>query len=175
MKYFGLIGTICIALTLGACGSDSSSDPSTSQSSAETGASEVSSPTEVKIVQASAAEEAANAKPTTPNIQFPNEPLPKDLIVKDVREGSGPPAKPGDEMTIKFICINKTGKIVFNSWDKEGQHTAKFTLGAGTYFPGWDEGVAGMRAGGRREIFFPATVTEQLGAVVYVIDLLSIK
>jgi peptidylprolyl isomerase len=175
-----------MALTLSACGSDSAGDtgadqPSSGASTAakakatQASGSETSKVVAVKVVNATSSEQTANAKFAEPDVQFPSGPPPKEIIIKDLREGSGPPAQEGDEMTIKFFCVNKDGKVVFSSWDKEGKPSATFVFGGGAYFPAWDQGVAGMKAGGRREIVFPEGVTGELGAVAYIVDLLKIK
>jgi peptidylprolyl isomerase len=181
----GFVCAFCVALTLTACGSDTSSDSDTSQVTAASQVKASASAPEasnvaVKVVNANSSEKMANAKLTEPDVQFPSGPPPKEIIIKDLREGSGPPAQEGDEMTIKFFCIGEDGTVLYTSWDKEGQPTATFELGADIYFPGWDDGVAGMKAGGRREIIFPQRlIKKKLSGtrepVLYVVDLISIQ
>ena len=185
MKILGTIAFTCVLLGLAACGSGSS-DTSGSSSDGTGGPSGGgSSPTEsatrapvaaegTKIVEASSAEEAANAKLRKPDARFPSGPQPKEIVIKELRQGSGRPARKGDEMTIKFLALNEAGEERFSSWGK-GEPTATFKLGAGQYFTGWDKGVAGMRKGSRREVFFPASTTDKFGALLYVIDLLGIE
>jgi peptidylprolyl isomerase len=178
MKFFGLIVILCMSLALAACGEDSSSGkPGAAQStnSGRSGSAQPSGSEEIEVVQASPSEESANAKLTKPDVEFPSGPPPKKLIVKDLREGSGPPAKTGDKLTAEFLAVDETGKLRYSSWSHQGLATAKFQLGKGQYFPGWDKGIEDMRAGGRREMIFPAKLTGGLGALAYVVDLLKIE
>lgn len=153
MKYLGLIAILCAALTFAACGSDNSPPDSRKP--------EAKKPAETKL--------------TKPHIQPPSGPPPKELVVRDLKEGSGPPTKAGDEMTVEYLAVDKTGKKVFSSWDKSTPLRLTFQLGAGDYFPGWDKGLTGMKVGGRRELIFPSKLTRGFGALFYVIDLLEIN
>ena len=79
---------------------------------------------------------------------------PKTLVVKDVVKGSGKTAKAGDAITVQYVGVDyKTGKQFDASWDR-GQ-PFQFQLGAQMVIPGWDQGVAGMKVGGRRELIIP--------------------
>ncbi len=113
-------------------------------------------------------------KLTRPEVRPPIGMPPTELVVEDWEEGPGPPAKPGDELTVKYIAVNARGKERFSSW-KKGGAPFTFTLGAGKYFPGWEEGMKAMRVGGRRELLIPASLTSGLGTLYYVVDLIEIK
>ena len=79
---------------------------------------------------------------------------PKQLEVKDLVEGSGEEADSGDEVTVDYVGVNyKSGKEFDSSWSRNEPFT--FTLGAGEVIPGWDQGVEGMKVGGRRELIIP--------------------
>ncbi|MFL5833724.1 MAG: FKBP-type peptidyl-prolyl cis-trans isomerase [Solirubrobacterales bacterium] len=79
---------------------------------------------------------------------------PKELVTNDLEEGSGPEAKSGDTVTVQYVGVNyKTGKEFDSSWSRSEPFS--FTLGAGEVIPGWDQGIEGMKVGGRRELVIP--------------------
>jgi FKBP-type peptidyl-prolyl cis-trans isomerase len=89
-----------------------------------------------------------------PVVEVPDGPLPCELAVRDIVEGSGPAAKAGDQLTMKYVGVTwSTGKQFDASWDS-GQDFP-FVLGAGNVIRGWDEGMVGMKAGGRRQLVIP--------------------
>jgi peptidylprolyl isomerase len=140
MRRLLLIIGACLALAIAGCGSDSST---TSSSSSE----------ESTAAKESASKEAATKK-TKPKVTVPNGAPPKKLEAKDLEEGSGAIAKAGDAVTVNYVGVNyKTGKEFDASWDRGEPFT--FTLGAGEVIPGWDQGVEGMKVGGRRELIIP--------------------
>jgi peptidylprolyl isomerase len=136
----------------------------------------------------SAAANAGKVKGTTdlskkPVIEVPKTPPPCNLVVGDVVEGSGPPAKAGDKLTMKYVgALYATGKQFDASWDR-GQDFP-FTLGAGSVIQGWDEGMIGMKAGGRRQLVIPPDLgygDQGAGAdippgatLIFVVDLVKI-
>lgn len=73
--------------------------------------------------------------------------------VEDVTLGTGPLAEPGDALTVNYVGNLKDGKVFDSSVDRGVPFT--FTLGVGQVISGWDEGVAGMRAGGKRVLTIP--------------------
>jgi peptidylprolyl isomerase len=108
---------------------------------------------------------------------------PKDLEVHDLIEGSGPAAENGDELTVEYVGIHYDGRHFTNSWKRTKPF--RFTLGAEEVMinPGWEEGIQGMRLGGRRELVIPPKLLVRGGAppgskpsdsLVYVIDLIGI-
>lgn len=109
----------------------------------------------------SAAEEATTEKPaeapatkTKPQVKPPQGAPPKQLVTRDLEEGSGAAAKAGDEVTVQYVGVDyKSGKEFDASWDRGEPFT--FTLGSGMVIPGWEEGVEGMKVGGRRELIIP--------------------
>jgi peptidylprolyl isomerase len=160
---------LCVALALAGCGGgDSSSSGSTAESSTATSE------------EAQAPEESTETKPT---VEVPNGPPPKQLETKDLIEGTGPEAKAGDYVTVQYVLVDyKSGKEIEASWDRGEPFS--FTLGAGEVIPGWDQGVEGMKAGGRRELIIPPKLaygpagSGPIGpnsTLIFVIDLLSIE
>jgi peptidylprolyl isomerase len=91
---------------------------------------------------------------TKPKVTVPSGPPPKKLEIKDLKRGSGQAAKTGDALTVQYVGVNyANGKQFDASWDR-GQ-PFQFQLGAGMVIPGWDEGLVGMKPGGRRELIIP--------------------
>jgi peptidylprolyl isomerase len=91
---------------------------------------------------------------TKPAIPKPTGTAPKRLVVKDIVKGKGKTAKAGDNVTVQYVGVAyDTGEQFDASWDA-GQ-PFQFQLGAQSVIPGWDQGVAGMKVGGRRELIIP--------------------
>jgi peptidylprolyl isomerase len=161
----------CVALALAVAGCGSSSDSSSStQSTAES-----STP---------AKSESSTDLNKKPKVTVPKGAPPKKLEEKELVEGTGPEAKSGDEVTVQYVGVNyKTGKEFDASWDRGEPFS--FTLGASQVIPGWDQGVAGMKVGGRRELIIPPELGYgSAGAppaippnetLIFVVDLLAAK
>jgi FKBP-type peptidyl-prolyl cis-trans isomerase len=71
----------------------------------------------------------------------------------DLKEGMGPVAKAGDTVEVHYTGWLTNGKKFDSSLDRKEPFT--FKLGAGMVIKGWDEGVAGMKAGGKRKLMIP--------------------
>jgi peptidylprolyl isomerase len=75
-------------------------------------------------------------------------------VSKDIVKGTGPKAKAGDTLTMQYVGNSWSNGQQFDaSWDA-GQ-PFPFQLGAGMVIPGWDQGMVGMRKGGRRLLVIP--------------------
>ena len=97
---------------------------------------------------------------TKPKVTVPEGEPPAGLEIDDLKEGDGATAKAGDTVTVQYVGVSySTGKQFDASWDTPGAQPFSFALGAGEVIPGWDQGVAGMKVGGRREL----TIPPQLG------------
>lgn len=93
---------------------------------------------------------SSNSKPTLSDAS--GEP-PSELVKKDVKTGSGKAAKSGDKVTVNYVGHNWSNNEEFDtSWGKD---PFSFTLGEGQVIKGWDEGVEGMKVGGRRLLIIP--------------------
>ena len=118
-----------------------------------------------------------------PKIEVPQGEPPAGLQIEDIVEGDGATAQPGDTVTVQYVGVNYSNGQQFDaSWDR-GEPFA-FPLGAGQVIPGWDQGVAGMKVGGRRQL----TIPPELGygeqgqppdippneTLIFVIDLLEV-
>jgi peptidylprolyl isomerase len=90
-----------------------------------------------------------------PAIPKPAGSPPTKLQIEDVVVGNGKVAKKGDTVSVQYVGVAfSTGEEFDASWST-GQ-PFEFTLGQGMVIPGWDEGVAGMKEGGRRKLTIPA-------------------
>jgi peptidylprolyl isomerase len=90
-----------------------------------------------------------------PDVQIPpNEDPPAELVAEDLVEGTGDEAVPGRTVDVHYVGVAWSTKRQFDaSWDRPGSFS--FPLGAGRVIAGWDQGVAGMRVGGRRRLIIP--------------------
>jgi FKBP-type peptidyl-prolyl cis-trans isomerase len=80
---------------------------------------------------------------------------PKKLVVKDIVAGKGRAAKKGDRLTMQYVGVTYAdGNEFDSSWDR-GQ-PLKFQLGKGSVIKGWDQGLVGIKPGGRRELIIPS-------------------
>ena len=117
-----------------------------------------------------------------PEIDFPGGEPPADLEVKDVWEGDGPVAKAGDTVSVHYVGVAfSTGEEFDASWNRGTP--LRFQLGVGQVIPGWDQGIVGMRVGGRRKLVIPPHLAYgERGAggaigpnetLIFVVDLVS--
>jgi peptidylprolyl isomerase len=98
-----------------------------------------------------ASDKNTSKKPVIPR---PTGTPPASLVVRDIVKGKGRPAKAGDNLTMQYVGVSwSTGQEFDASWDR-GQ-PFKFQLGAGMVIPGWDQGLLGIKRGGRRELIIP--------------------
>ncbi|MGA7397342.1 MAG: FKBP-type peptidyl-prolyl cis-trans isomerase [Solirubrobacterales bacterium] len=81
--------------------------------------------------------------------------LPAQLVTNDIVEGEGPAAKDGDNLSMQYVgVVTETGEEFDASWDRG--EPFEFELGAGNVIQGWDQGIVGMKVGGRRELIIPS-------------------
>ena len=76
-----------------------------------------------------------------------------DLVIKDIKEGTGPSAKRGDKLIVHYSGKLRNGKV-FDSSRPRGE-PFPVTLGRGKVIPGWEQGLLGMKVGGVRELIIP--------------------
>jgi peptidylprolyl isomerase len=91
----------------------------------------------------------------------PQGPPPQDLVAKELHEGSGQPARAGDEVSLLYQdadYADKSGKYFYSAWNTAVPLRLK--LGSDESTEGWDKGVEGMRPGGRRELIMPLALAE---------------
>jgi len=118
-----------------------------------------------------------------PKIEVPEDTAPAGLQIDDIVTGDGATARAGDMVKVHYVGVAySTGEEFDSSWDRGEPFS--FQLGAGQVIPGWDEGVAGMQVGGRRELTIPPDLAygEQgsppaIGpneTLIFVVDLLDV-
>ena len=90
-----------------------------------------------------------------PEVSIPSEEAPTELVIEDLIVGTGDEAKAGRNVDVHYVGVAwSTGKQFDASWDRN--ETFEFRLGAGQVIQGWDQGVAGMKVGGRRRLTIPS-------------------
>ena len=120
-----------------------------------------------------------------PVVEVPADQTPSyQLELDDIAVGDGPEAAAGQIVEVHYVGVSwKSGKQFDASWDRGD--TFKFALGKGQVIQGWDQGVAGMRVGGRRRITIPPMLAYgKRGAggaigpdetLVFVVDLVGVR
>ena len=89
-----------------------------------------------------------------PEVDFPGGEPPADLEITDIWEGDGKVAGPGDTVRVHYVGVAfSTGEEFDASWNRG--EPLEFRLGLGQVIAGWDEGVQGMKVGGRRQLVIP--------------------
>jgi peptidylprolyl isomerase len=122
----------------------------------------------------------ANEKP---DVQIPDGAPSYQLELEDLEVGTGEEAAAGQTVEVHYVGVSWSTKQQFDaSWDRGS--TFKFKLGRGQVIQGWDQGVAGMKVGGRRRITIPPMLgygKRGAGGVigpdetlVFVVDLLGV-
>lgn len=96
-----------------------------------------------------------NLDRTKPEIDFPEGPEPQELRITDIIEGSGRTVEKGDQVQCHYVGVTFDGGEEFDaSWNR-GEPLA-FQAGVGQVIEGWDQGLIGMKVGGRRRLEIPA-------------------
>lgn len=78
----------------------------------------------------------------------------KELKITDVTTGTGNPVKSGDSVEVNYVGTFLNGQKFDSSYDRN--KTFSFTVGAGNVIKGWDQGLVGMKVGGKRELLIPS-------------------
>jgi peptidylprolyl isomerase len=155
---------VALALAFAACGDD---EPNETAATPEATEEVTEAPTEAPAEEAPA-EEGGEEAPKSgdsgvkvtgkvgekPEIDTSGVKETGELIVEDIKEGDGAEAKSGDTVSVQYSGVLADGNAFDNSFDR-GQ-AFDFQLGAGMVIQGWDQGVAGMKEGGRRVLVIPS-------------------
>lgn len=174
------------AIGLGACGDDNDSDtdlpaavPATSAETTPTETAPAAGGTPTAAAKEAGISTDMSSKPKIPK---PKGKAPKKLVVTDIVKGKGDEAKSGDQIVVNYVgVLFSNGEQFDASWDN-GQ-PFPFTLGQGDVIPGWDQGVEGMRVGGRRLLTIPPDLAygaQGQGSIpanatlVFAVDLLNV-
>ena len=89
-----------------------------------------------------------------PEVDFPGGEPPTELQISDIWQGDGAVAKAGDTVQVHYVGVAySTGEEFDASWGRGAP--LEFRLGVGQVIAGWDQGVQGMRVGGRRQLIIP--------------------
>ncbi|MFT4245527.1 MAG: FKBP-type peptidyl-prolyl cis-trans isomerase [Micrococcaceae bacterium] len=123
-------------------------------------------------------------KKTRPEIDFPGGKAPTKLDIKDIEVGTGPEVKAGDTVSVHYVGVAfSTGEEFDASWNRDQE--LEFPVGVGMVIQGWDQGLIGMKVGGRRQLTIPPHLAYgSAGAgvaigpnetLIFVVDLEAIK
>ena len=109
---------------------------------------------------------------------------PADLVVEDITVGDGPEAKPGSYVAVHYVGVSHSTGTQFDASYDRGE-PFEFGLGAGQVIQGWDQGVTGMKVGGRRKLTIPphlgygdrgaGGVIKPGETLIFVVDLLGVR
>jgi len=119
-----------------------------------------------------------------PAVDIPDEDPPTDLVIDDLEEGDGEEAAAGDSLTVDYVGVLYANGDEFD--ESFSQPTPfQFVLGQGSVIPGWDEGLEGMKVGGRRQLTIPPDLAygpqgdppdiPPDSTLVFVVDLLAVN
>jgi peptidylprolyl isomerase len=110
-----------------------------------------------------------------PKVDLPEGPPPKKVVIKEVKPGSGVIAKKGDEVRIHYRGFEySSGNEVYFAW-RPNPPVPYAPLGYVEGEPGLQQGIVGMREGGRREVIVPARLGSIDDALIYLVELVSVK
>jgi peptidylprolyl isomerase len=119
-----------------------------------------------------------------PTVTIPSDPPPSELTLEDLEKGLGAEAVSGSTVSVHYVGVSWSNGAEFDSsWDRS-EHFS-FSLGGGQVIKGWDQGVIGMRVGGRRRLTIPphlgygsagaGGVIKPNETLVFVVDLVAVK
>lgn len=116
-----------------------------------------------------------------PEIEFPDGPAPTELVIEDISIGDGAQANPGQRVTVHYVGVDfETGDQFDASWDRG--ESIEFPLKG--LIVGWQEGIPGMKIGGRRKLTIPPEMAYGAAGgghrlsgrtLIFVIDLLAVS
>jgi|SRR5687767_9651921 peptidylprolyl isomerase len=129
-------------------------------------------------------EPAAAERQDKPEVEIPEGNPPEELVIEDLEEGEGDEAQAGDQLTVDYVGVLYDGGDEFDE-SFSNPEPFQFVLGQGGVIPGWDEGLEGMKVGGRRQLVIPPDQAYGRqgrppeippdSTLVFVIDLLAIN
>jgi peptidylprolyl isomerase len=127
---------------------------------------------------------ALNPERSKPELDFPGEVPPADLVIEDVIVGDGAQVVSGQTVSAHYAgWAFSTGEEFDSSWNRG--EPLSFRVGIGQVIQGWDRGLLGMQVGGRRKLTIPAHLGYgQRGAggvikpgetLIFVVDLVDVR
>jgi FKBP-type peptidyl-prolyl cis-trans isomerase FkpA len=91
-----------------------------------------------------------------PPVVEPEKPEPADLVKEDLKEGTGAEAKDGDKVKVNYTGRLLKTNFMFDTSVGKGKKPFEFQIGKGSVIKGWDQGVVGMKVGGKRKLTIPS-------------------
>jgi peptidylprolyl isomerase len=183
-----VLATLGTAVLIAGCGSSSSSTIGVGNESDLHSVPTVkgeTTPTSTAPTPTTASAKTPTSGPlsTKPSVPPSSGAAPTTLVTKEIIKGTGPEAKSGQSVTVNYVGVLFHGGTEFDaSWKRNEPIT--FPLGKGQVIPGWDQGVAGMKVGGRRELIIPSELAygkpgrpptiPPNAPLVFVVDLLGV-
>jgi peptidylprolyl isomerase len=123
-------------------------------------------------------------QPEKPEIDFPDSPPPSELEVSDLSTGDGAEATSGKTVVVHYVGVAHSSGEEFDASYNRGEPLS-FRLGTGQVISGWDQGVAGMKVGGRRKLVIPphlgygdrgaGGVIKPGETLIFVVDLVDVR
>jgi peptidylprolyl isomerase len=157
-----LPAVLALGAIVAGCGSSSSTAagvvtaPSAGPTGGSTVAASASSSTTTSSTSTSSTPLPAALK-TKPTVVPPKGPAPKTLVIKDLIKGTGPAATASSTVTVQYVgVLYKNGKQFDASWNDGSGQPVSFPLSG--VIKGWQQGIPGMRVGGRRELIIPPSL-----------------
>ena len=154
-RAFILAPLAALALFAAGCGDDEDTGGESAGTNAATTPAETTA--EAPAAGGGEAPTVSNAEDLSskPQIETPEGDPPSKLIKEDLVVGDGPEVKKGQLASMQYVGISwSTGEQFDASWDRNAQ-PFQFQVGQGMVIPGWDEGIPGMKVGGRRVLVIP--------------------
>lgn len=109
-----------------------------------------------------------------PDVEVPAGPAPSKLVVLDLAKGSGRSARGGDELSVRYFSLAYRGHRVYE--DHWAEPVPPFILGRGQMVEAWEDGLPGMKKGGRRELVLPGSPeTPGNAPEIYVVEVRAIR
>jgi peptidylprolyl isomerase len=176
------LATLGAALLIAGCGSGGSSTITVGNENSADEALANATATTTSTSTAAAKTPTSGPLSKEPAVPHASGPAPSKLVTKEIITGTGAEAKTGDTVTVNYVgALYDTGKVFDASWNRK--EPFQFTLGKGEVIPGWEQGVTGMKVGGRRELIIPASLgygakgsppkIPPNSPLIFVVDLLS--
>lgn len=142
------------ALLFAACGDDRTDSIDASTTIADATATATAGAPATTTAPGSSCTPAADSPTGKPTVCLPTT-LPTALVVTDLTVGTGAEAKAGDILVMNYVGVRSEDGTEFdNSYDKGA--TFQLTLGSGQVIEGWEQGLVGIKQGGRRQLDIPA-------------------
>jgi peptidylprolyl isomerase len=118
-----------------------------------------------------------------PTVKRHRGPAPRRLVIRTIIKGTGPKARNGQFLVVKYVgALYRSGRVFDSSWRRHERFG--FPLGQGEVIKGWEKGLLGMRVGERRELIIPPALAygrkgsqpriPPNATLVFIVDLLAI-